>query len=299
MSNHKNQNNTNPLIDRELNIFETISQKIEHEDNLFVGRVTWFVSLQGLLFFPVFFVLSQTIENSKNLTEFSDSFFRYQDSILIGLVLTGLSFCSIVLLGCQAGHLRINQLIELYRIRQERFSHVYSGCVHLILDVKSPPGVRFLGLLASFGSIFIFSKLWLYLEVVTDINQNAVVIISFLTVAVIDSITMHNLFDCVFEFLNYQKHQKLTNHILLSTMVITIDVSICLYVIYNISWFLILTVFLVTTVIFSLFMFLFEIKLYIFQKEKYKKLKKRAVRTNKEITMQNLEDISLTNRHIS
>ena len=299
MSSNENQNNIDRLVDRELNIFEAISQKIEHEDNLFAGRITWFVSLQGLLFFPVFFILSQPTENSQKLTEFSESFFKYQDSILLGLVLTGLSFCSIVLLGCQASHLRINQLIKQYQIKQEQFGHAYSDRVHLILNVKSSPLVRFLCMLASFGSIFIFSKLWLYLEVVTDINQNAVVIISFVAVSIIDSITIHNLFDCVFDFLNYQKSQKLTNHILLSTMVIAIDVSICLYVIYNISLFLILTVFLVATVIFSLFIFLFEVKLYIFQKEKYRKLKKRAVRTNKEITMQNLEDISLTSGHIS
>ena len=253
MSNHKNQNNTDRLVDRELNIFEAISQKIEHEDNLFVGRVTWFVSLQALLFFPVFFILSQTTENSKNLTEFSESFFKYQDSILLGLVLTGLSFCSIVLLGCQAGHLRINQLIELYRIRKERFSHAYPDRVHLILDVKSSPLVRFLGMLASFGSIFILSKLWLYLEVVTDIKQNAVVIVSFVAVTIIDSITIHNLFDCVFDLLNYKKYQKFTNQILLISMVIAIDVSICLHIMYNMSLFLVLTGFIVATVTLSLF----------------------------------------------
>ena len=297
-SNH-NRNNTDNGIDRELNIFEAINLKIEHEDNLFVGRVTWFVSLQGLLFFPVFFILSQTIENSKNLSQFSETFFRYQDSILLGLMLTGLSFCSIVLLGCQASHLRINQLFELYRIRQERFSKVYSDRVHLILDVKSPPWVRFLGLLASFGSIFIFSKLWLYLEVVTDINQNAVLIISFVAVSIIDSITIHNLFDCVFDFLNYQEYQKMANHFLLITMVSSIDISVYLYVIYNMSLFVILTFSIVAVAIFLLFIFLFEIKLYIFQKEKYRKLKKRAVRTNEKITMQNLEDISLNGGHIS
>ena len=297
-SNH-NRNNTDNGIDRELNIFEAINLKIEHEDNLFVGRVTWFVSLQGLLFFPVFFILSQTIENSKNLSQFSETFFRYQDSILLGLMLTGLSFCSIVLLGCQASHLRINQLFELYRIRQERFSQVYSDRVHLILDVKSPPWVRFLGLLASFGSIFIFSKLWLYLEVVTDINQNAVLIISFVAVSIIDSITIHNLFDCVFDFLNYQEYQKMANHFLLITMVSSIDISVYLYVIYNMSLFVILTFSIVAVAIFLLFIFLFEIKLYIFQKEKYRKLKKRAVRTNEKITMQNLEDISLNGGHIS
>ena len=299
MSDHKNQNNTDKRVDRELNIFEAISLKIEHEDNLFVGRVTWFVSLQGLLFFPVFFILSQTIENSQNLSQFSETFFRYQDSILLGLVLTGLSFCSIVLLGCQAGHLRINQLIELYRIRKERFSQVYSEHLHLILEVQSPPWIRFLGLLASFGSIFIFSKLWLYLEVVTDINQNVVLIISFVAVSIIDSITIHNLFDCVFDFLNYQEDRKFSNQVLLITMVIAIDISIYLYVIYNMSLFVILTILIVATAIFLLFALLFEIKLYIFPKEKYRKLKKRAVITNEKITMQNLEDISLTGGHIS
>ena len=299
MSDHKNQNNTDKRVDRELNIFEAISLKIEHEDNLFVGRVTWFVSLQGLLFFPVFFILSQTIENSQNLSQFSETFFRYQDSILLGLVLTGLSFCSIVLLGCQAGHLRINQLIELYRIRKERFGQVYSEHLHLILEVQSPPWIRFLGLLASFGSIFIFSKLWLYLEVVTDINQNVVLIISFVAVSIIDSITIHNLFDCVFDFLNYQEDRKFSNQVLLITMVIAIDISIYLYVIYNMSLFVILTILIVATAIFLLFALLFEIKLYIFPKEKYRKLKKRAVITNEKITMQNLEDISLTGGHIS
>ena len=298
MSNNKNQNNTDNRVDRELQIFEAINHKIEHEDNLFVGRVTWFVSLQALLFFPVFFILSQTTEKSKNLSEFSETFFRYQDSILLGLVLTGLSFCSIVLLGCQAGHLRINQLIELYRTRKNQFSHVYSDYLHLILDVKSPPLFRFLCLLASFGSIFIFSKLWLYLEVVTDIDLNVVVIISFVAVAIIDSITIHNIFDCVLEILKYKKSQKVLNHILLCTMVIAVDFSICLSVIYDASLFLSLTIFIVLTVIFSLFICLFEIKLYIFNKEKYRKLKERVVRANEEITLQNLEDISLIGGHI-
>ena len=293
MSSNENQNNIDRLVDRELNIFEAISQKIEHEDNLFAGRITWFVSLQGLLFFPVFFILSQPTENSQKLTEFSESFFKYQDSILLGLVLTGLSFCSIVLLGCQASHLRINQLIKQYQIKQEQFGHAYSDRVHLILNVKSSPLVRFLCMLASFGSIFIFSKLWLYLEVVTDIKQNAVVIISFTAVAIIDSITIHNLFDCVFDLLNYKKYQKFTNQILLITMVITIDVSICLHVIYNMSLFLVLTSFIVATVTLSLFILLFEVKLYIFGKKDYRKLKRKAAKRNEEITMQDLENISV------
>lgn len=277
MSSNYNQNNTDNRIDIELKIFEAINNKIEHEDNLFVSRITWFISLQALLFFPVFLIFSQTTENVKSLTGLSQTFFRHQENLLVGIILTGLCFCFIVLLGCQAGHFRISQLTELYRQKRNQFCQDYSDYFHVILDIKSPPWIRLLCLIASFGSIFIFSKLWLFLEVIVGINKNAI-LVSFIIATIIDSIIMHNLLDCVFDFLHYQKPQKVFHHIMFGIIVIIVNCFIFLYVTFNKVFLLWILVFVFATVIFVLFKFLFKVKLYICEKEKYKKLKKRATR---------------------
>jgi hypothetical protein len=273
MSINYDQNNNDNKVDRELKIFEIINGKIEHEDNLFVGRITWFVSLQALLFFPIFLIYTQTIANLKNLTKLSGTFLKYQENILIGLILTGLSFCLIVLLGCQAAHLRINQLTELYKQKEEQFREAYSDYLHLVLNVQSPPFVRFLGFLASLGSIFIFSKLWLFLEVISHADQN-IVIVSFIIVTIIDSITIYNLFDCIFDFLRYDKHQKSFNQISLNIIVISVEIFICLYTIYNKYLFLIFLFFIVIGLMYLMSASVFSIKLRIFRKEEYRKRKK-------------------------
>jgi hypothetical protein len=277
MSSNYNQSNTNNKVDIELKMFEAINNKIEHEDNLFVSRITWFISLQALLFFPVFLIFSQTTEDSKSLTGLSQTFFRHQENLLLGIMLTGLCFCFIVLLGCQAGHLRVSQLMELYRQKRNQFYQDYSDYFHVILDIKSSPWIRLLCLIASFGSIFIFSKLWLFLEVIAGINKNAM-FVSFIIATIIDSIIMHNLFDCVFDFLCYQKPQKVFYHVMFGIVVIIVNCFIFLYIVFNKVFLLWILGFIVATVMFVLFKFLFKVKLYICEKENYKKLKKRATR---------------------
>lgn len=257
MSSNYNQNNTDNRIDIEHKIFEAINNKIEHEDNLFVSRITWFISLQALLFFPVFLIFSQTKENVKSLTGLSQTFFRHQENLLVGIMLTGLCFCFIVLLGCQAGHLRVSQLMELYEQRRKQFRQDYSEYFHVILDIKSPPWSRLLCLIASFGSIFIFSKLWLFLEVIADINKNAM-LLSFIIATFIDIIIMHNLFDCVFNFLRYQKPQKVFYHIMFVIIVIIINCFVFLYIIFNEAFLLWLLVFIVAILIFLLFKFTWQ-----------------------------------------
>lgn len=62
-------------------IYEIINHKIEHEDSLFNTRISWFVSLQALLFFPLFFTLSASksvTKDTKKLTEVSTIFFDNQ-----------------------------------------------------------------------------------------------------------------------------------------------------------------------------------------------------------------------------
>ena len=290
MFSNNDRNNTDNVVDRELNIFEVINHKIEHEDNLFAGRITWFVSLQTLLFFPVFFIFSQKIEDSKNLTEFSETFFRYQEDIILGLTLTGLSFCLIVLLSCQAAHLRINQLIKLYRFQRNQFRQYYLDYVHLVLNVESPPLIRLLGFFASFGSIFIFSKLWLFLEAITNINRN-IIIISMIVVTIIDCLVIYNLFDCIFDFFNCEDSQKFLYQVVINLFVIMIYFFICSYIIFKRSIVLIFPVFIVVVAI-LLFGFVIQVRLYIFNKEKYSNLKRKAVIKNEKITMQNLEDVS-------
>ena len=273
-------------IDKKRKLYELFNKKIEHEDNLFNARITWFVAVQALLFSPTFLTLKE-------------NHFEHKDALILWIISIGLSFCLIVLLSCQAAHCRIKLLIKNYNNATDKY-----GCKNtdslIHPQITSPRWIHFLGMLASYGSIVIFSKFWLYLGTITITNVNSIFIhILFAFTIIIDCIVFNQVFsypiDCVCNPCNENKNYKnchgvlvLIFHFFLTLFILYIENRIYNNWIDNfiIPWGHILIVSLIIILLLSIILILpYRIKFFIFSNTKYKEL-------NSNGTLKELEDKS-------
>ena len=124
--------------------YESFNHKIEHEDNLFNLRITWFVSLQTLLFIPTFSILSAAEETILN---------ENQDGIILRIILIGLLLCFVVLLSCLAAQYRIYSLITKHDEANDHHEIIHP-------QMTSPRLAHILGIVTPYASIIIFTLFW-------------------------------------------------------------------------------------------------------------------------------------------
>ncbi len=204
----------NQETEEKLKIYEIINHKIEHGDSLFNTRITWFATLQALLFFPTFNELSKiiipVIQTNKPVWQ--------QNNVLYCFILIGLSFCLVVSISCQAAHVHINNLIKQYNQKIKRYP---KRLENILIEMGSSPGIRFFGLFASFGSILVFSSFWTYLfysyfyhnynyiSNVDCILKNLPFFINF----IIDGIIIYNIVESIFDCLPFKRIIEIRNYI--------------------------------------------------------------------------------------
>lgn len=125
------------------------------------------------------------------------------------IIFIGLFFCLIVALSCQAAKLRIHSLSRKYNQKIIENNLTKNLHIYPIQQIGSPPLISFLGLCAPFGSIVIFSKLWLYLAKISPVDHKDLYIILFsVIVTIVDYIFISNLFDCLFDYIFNKDRMK-------------------------------------------------------------------------------------------
>lgn len=205
-------------LENKLILYEIINHKIEHEDSLFNQRITWFVTSQALLFLPIFNLLTAVdIKKSGDL--------------LLCLLLIGLISFFLVCLSCQASHIHINQLINEYN----KITNNLCISEDITITMGSTPYIRFIGLFASFGSIFLFSNFWIYL---VKINFSCQYNIAFLFNFITNYIIVYNVFDILsFDLPRHYRKSKTTTiatkqKVILNLLIIILLVPIYIFYFY-------------------------------------------------------------------